>query len=129
MTEYLFTEKYRPKKIDECILPDHLKTTFQEFINQGNVPNLLLTGTAGIGKTTVAKAMLEELDCDYIIINGSMNGNIDTLRNEIKNYASAVSFTGGRKYVILDEADYLTPTTQAALRNLWKNILIIVGLS
>ena len=117
MTEYLFTEKYRPKKIDECILPDHLKTTFQEFINQGNVPNLLLTGTAGIGKTTVAKAMLEELDCDYIIINGSMNGNIDTLRNEIKNYASAVSFTGGRKYVILDEADYLTPTTQAALRN------------
>lgn len=117
MTEFLWTEKYRPNNIEDCILPENLKTTFQEFINQGNIPNLLLTGGAGVGKTTVAKAMLEELNCDYIVINGSMNGNIDTLRNEIKNYASSVSFTGGRKYVILDESDYLTPTTQAALRN------------
>jgi DNA polymerase III delta prime subunit len=111
-------EKYRPKTVEDCILPENLKKTFQEFVNQKNVPNLLLSGSAGCGKTTVAKAMLEELGCDYIVINGSMNGNIDTLRNEIKNYASAVSFSGGRKYVILDEADYLNPnSTQPALRN------------
>ena len=116
--EFLFVEKYRPKTVEDCILPENLKTTFQEFVNQKNVPNLLLSGTPGCGKTTVAKAMLEQLECDYIVINGSMNGNIDTLRNEIKNYASAVSFSGGRKYVILDEADYLNPnSTQPALRN------------
>jgi len=95
-----------------------LKATFQQFVDQKNVPNLLLTGRAGVGKTTVARAMLEELQCDYIIINGSMNGNIDTLRNEIRDFASSVSFSGGRKYVILDEADYLNPnSTQPALRN------------
>lgn len=116
--QFLFVEKYRPKTIEDCILPDTLKKTFQQFVNQKNVPNLLLSGPAGCGKTTVAKAMLEELGCDYIVINGSMNGNIDTLRNEIRNYASAVSFTGGRKYVILDEADYLNAnSTQPALRN------------
>ena len=83
-----------------------------------NIPNLILSGTAGVGKTTVARAMLEELEADYIVINGSMNGNIDTLRNEILNFASSVSFTGGRKYVILDEADYLNAnSTQPALRN------------
>jgi DNA polymerase III delta prime subunit len=115
---FLWVEAYRPKKIEDCVLPDNLKKTFQEFVNQKNVPNLLLSGPAGCGKTTVAKAMLEELGCDYIVINGSMNGNIDTLRNEIKNYASAVSFYGGRKYVILDEADYLNAnSTQPALRN------------
>lgn len=116
--QFLFVEKYRPKTIEDCILPDTLKKTFQQFVNQKNVPNLLLSGPAGCGKTTVAKAMLEELGCDYIVINGSMCGNIDTLRNEIRNYASAVSFTGGRKYVILDEADYLNAnSTQPALRN------------
>lgn len=116
--DFLWVEAYRPKTIEDCILPDNLKKTFQEFVNQKNVPNLLLSGPAGCGKTTVAKAMLEELGCDYIVINGSMNGNIDTLRNEIKNYASAVSFYGGRKYVILDEADYLNAnSTQPALRN------------
>ena len=116
--QFLFVEKYRPKTIEDCILPDTLKKTFQQFVNQKNVPNLLLSGPAGCGKTTVAKAMLEELGCDYIVINGSMAGNIETLRNEIKNYASAVSFTGGRKYVILDEADYLNAnSTQPALRN------------
>lgn len=114
----LWVEKYRPRKIADCILSADLKTTFQQFVDNKHVPNLLLTGGAGVGKTTVAKAMLEELGCDYIVINGSMNGNIDTLRNEIMQFASSVSFTGGRKYVILDEADYLNAnSTQPALRN------------
>jgi DNA polymerase III delta prime subunit len=118
LEEFLWVEKYRPKKIEDTILPAELKETFQQFVNQENIPNLLLNGPAGCGKTTVARAMLEELGCDYIIINGSMNGNIDTLRNEIKNFASAVSLSGGRKYVILDEADYLNAnSTQPALRN------------
>lgn len=118
LDEFLWVEKYRPKKIEDTILPVELKTTFQQFVNQENIPNLLLNGPAGCGKTTVARAMLEELGCDYIVINGSMNGNIDTLRNEIKNFASAVSLSGGRKYVILDEADYLNAnSTQPALRN------------
>jgi DNA polymerase III delta prime subunit len=118
LDEFLWVEKYRPKTIRETILPDALKQTFQEFVNQGNIPNLLLSGSAGCGKTTVARAMLEELGCDYIVINGSLNGNIDTLRNEIMQFASSVSLMGGRKYVILDEADYLNPnSTQPALRN------------
>ena len=118
LEDFLFVEKYRPKTVEETILPAELKATFQEFVNQKNVPNLILSGGPGIGKTTIAKAMLEELDCNYIIINGSMNGNIDTLRTEIKNFASSISFTGSRKYVILDEADYLNPqSTQPALRN------------
>lgn len=116
--DFLFVEKYRPKTIEETILPDSLKKTFQQFVDQKNVPNLILSGRAGVGKTTVAKAMLEQLDCDYIVINGSMNGNIDTLRVDISNFASSVSFKGGRKYVILDEADFLNPnSTQPALRN------------
>jgi len=116
--DFLWVEKYRPRTVDDTILSPEMKETFKEFIKQGNVPNLLLTGGAGMGKTTVARAMLEELGCDYIIINGSMNGNIDTLRNDIRNFASTVSFDGGRKYVILDEADYLNPqSTQPALRN------------
>lgn len=116
--DFLWVEKYRPNTIDECILPDTLKSTFQTFVDNGEIPNLLLTGGPGIGKTTVAKAMLEQLGCDYIIINGSMNGNIDTLRTEIKDFASTISFAGNRKYVILDEADYLNPqSTQPALRN------------
>jgi DNA polymerase III delta prime subunit len=115
---FLWVEKYRPKQIEKTVLPANLKAVFQQFVDQKNVPNLLLCGKAGVGKTTVARAMLEELGCDYIIINGSMNGNIDTLRVEIKNFASTVSFAGGRKYVILDEADYLNPnSTQPALRN------------
>jgi DNA polymerase III delta prime subunit len=118
LQDFLWVEKYRPKKVEDTILPADLKATFQEFVNNKNVPNLILSGGPGVGKTTVAKAMLEELDCSYIVINGSMNGNIDTLRNEIKNFASTVSFSGGRKYVILDEADYLNPqSTQPALRN------------
>ena len=117
MSEFLWVEKYRPKRISECVLPENLKVTFQEFVDKGNIPNLLLTGGPGVGKT-VARAMLEEVNADYIVINGSMNGNIDTLRNDIMQFASTVSFTGGRKYVILDEADYLNPnSTQPALRN------------
>ncbi|CAB4162916.1 HolB ATPase involved in DNA replication [uncultured Caudovirales phage] len=117
-TDFLWVEKYRPKTIEETILPIDLKKTFQQFVDQKNIPNLILAGTAGVGKTTVARAMLEQLECDYIVINGSMNGNIDTLRNEILNFASSVSLTGGRKYVILDEADYLNAnSTQPALRN------------
>ena len=118
LQDFLWVEKYRPKTVEDTILPAELKVTFQEFVNQKNVPNLILAGGPGLGKTTIAKAMLEELGCNYIIINGSMNGNIDTLRNEIRNFASSVSFVGGRKYVILDEADYLNPqSTQPALRN------------
>lgn len=116
---FLWCEKYRPKTIADTILPVELKTTFQQFVDQKNVPNLLLAGRAGVGKTTVAKAMLNELNADYITINGSLEGrSIDVLRSDIANFASSVSFTGGRKYVILDEADYLNPqSVQPALRN------------
>lgn len=118
VNDFLWVEKYRPKKVDDCVLPKDLKATFKRFIEENNIPNLLLSGGPGVGKTTIARAMLEELHCDYIIVNGSMNGNIDTLRYEIRNFASAVSFTGGRKYIILDEADYLNAnSTQPALRN------------
>jgi len=118
LEEFLWVEKYRPKTVEEAILPVELKQTFQQFVDQKNIPNLILSGSAGVGKTTVARAMLEQLGCDYIVINGSMNGNIDTLRNEILNFASSVSLSGGRKYVILDEADYLNAnSTQPALRN------------
>jgi DNA polymerase III delta prime subunit len=118
LEEFLWVEKYRPKTVEETILPADLKAVFQQFVDQKNIPNLILSGSAGVGKTTIAKAMLEQLECDYIVINGSMNGNIDTLRNEILNFASSVSLSGGRKYVILDEADYLNAnSTQPALRN------------
>lgn len=116
--DLLWVEKYRPKRISDVVLPKELKSTFEEFVSKDIIPNLLLTGRAGTGKTTVARAMLDELGHDYIVINGSLNGNIDTLRNDIKSFASAMSFSGGRKYVILDEADYLNPnSTQPALRN------------
>jgi DNA polymerase III delta prime subunit len=116
--EFIWAQKYRPQTVQDTILPDDIKQTFQDFVDQKNIPNLLLSGSSGCGKTTIAKAMLEELGCDYIVINGSLNGNIDTLRNEILTFASSVSFTGGRKYVILDEADYLNPnSTQPSLRN------------
>ena len=116
--QFLFTEKYRPQTVRDCILPVELKATFQKFVDDGMVPNLLLSGGSGIGKTTIARAMLNEMGCDSIVINGSMNGNIDTLRNDIMTFASTVSFQGGRKYVILDEADYLNPnSTMPALRN------------
>ena len=116
--DFLWVEKYRPHTIADTVLPPNLQATFQQFVNDQSIPNLLLTGRAGVGKTTVARAMLDQLGADYIIINGSMHGNIDTLRTDILNFASTVSFSGGRKYVILDEADYLNPnSTQPALRN------------
>jgi DNA polymerase III delta prime subunit len=107
-----------PTTVQDTILPSDLKKTFQTFVDQKNVPNLILAGTAGVGKTTVAKAMLDELQCDYIVVNGSLDRNIDTLRNQIMTFASSMSLMGGRKYVILDEADYLNSnSTQPALRN------------
>ena len=116
-TDFLWVEQYRPKTIDDCILPDSLKTLFKSFIKKGELSNLLFSGTPGIGKTTVAKALCEELNCDWIMINGSEEGGIDVLRNKIKNFASTVSLSGGKKVVILDEADYLNPqSTQPALR-------------
>lgn len=118
LDDVLWVERYRPKAVSQCILTANLKATFQQFVDNKSIPNLLLTGRAGVGKTTVARAMLEEIDADYIIINGSMNGNIDTLRVDISQFASSMSFKGGRKYVILDEADYLNAnSTQPALRN------------
>jgi DNA polymerase III delta prime subunit len=116
MSEYLFVEKYRPHKIEDCILPDRLKKVFQEYVTSGDIPNLMLTGTAGCGKTTVAKAMCEEIGCNFLFINSSDERGIDVLRTKIKGYASTVSLTGGRKVIILDEADYLTPEAQAGLR-------------
>lgn len=117
MEHLLWVEKYRPARIEDCILPDGIKETFQEFVKRKEIPNLLLSGTAGVGKTTVAKALCNEVGCDYIIINGSDESGIDVLRNKIKNYASSVSLMGGRKVVIIDEADYLNPnSTQPALR-------------
>ena len=121
MSEYLWVEKYRPKKIKDCILSEDIKDTFSQFLKQKEIPNLLLSGTQGTGKTTVARALCEELGADYIIINGSDEGRqIDTLRNKIKNFASTVSLTesSAHKVVIVDEADYMNAeSVQPALRN------------
>tara|TARA_B100000927_G_scaffold287748_1_gene281145 strand:- start:2052 stop:2981 length:930 start_codon:yes stop_codon:yes gene_type:complete len=117
MEQFLWVEKYRPQTIDECILPQSLKDTFNKIVEASELPNMLFTGSAGLGKTTVAKALCNMLDLDYIVINGSEEGNIDTLRGKIKQFASTVSLQGGYKVVILDEADYLNPqSTQPALR-------------
>ena len=115
--EVLWVEKYRPQRVADTILPSELKNTFQKIVDGGEIPNMLFSGTAGTGKTTVARAICEELGLDYIVINGSEEGNIDTLRGKIKQFASSVSLSGGYKVVILDEADYLNPqSTQPALR-------------
>ena len=117
MEEFLWVEKYRPKTIAECILPPELKKNFTDVLKHGEMQNMPLTGTAGTGKTTAAKALCNELDLDYLLINGSEESGIDTLRNKIKHFASTVSLQGGYKVVILDEADYLNPqSTQPALR-------------
>jgi DNA polymerase III delta prime subunit len=113
----LWVEKYRPRKIEDCILPDSIKSTFLDYVARKEIPNLLLSGSAGVGKTTIAKALCNEVGCDFIVINGSDESGIDVLRNKIKNYASSVSLSGGRKVIIIDEADYLNPnSTQPALR-------------
>ena len=118
MNNTLWVEKYRPTKIEDCILPDEIKTMFQSIVDSGEIPNLLLTGSPGIGKTTVAKALCNQLDCDWLMINGSDEGRmIDTLRTTVVNYASTVSLSGGKKVIIVDEADYMNKdSVQPALR-------------
>jgi DNA polymerase III delta prime subunit len=123
--QMLWVEKYRPHKIEDCILPDSIKSTFQEYVNRKEIPNLLLAGSAGVGKTTIAKALCEEVGCDYIVINGSDESGIDTFRNKIKNYASSMSLSGGRKVIIIDEADYLNAnSTQPALRGAMEEFAV-----
>lgn len=114
--EYLWVERYRPHKVADCILPERLKNTFESYVKSGSIPNLMLTGTAGVGKTTIALAMCSEMGINPLFINSSDERGIDTLRVKIKSYASTVSISGGRKVIILDEADYITPEAQAALR-------------
>lgn len=114
--QILWTEKYRPKTVEDCILPDAIKATFQEYVKQKHIPNLLLSGTAGVGKTTIAKALCNEVGCDFMVMNCSDTNGVDDVRLKIKGYASSVSLSGGRKVIILDEADYLSPNAQAALR-------------
>ena len=117
MNDMIWVEKYRPHKVADCILPEDLKNTFQQYVDRKEIPNLLLCGTAGVGKTTIAKALCDEVGCDYLMINGSDESGIDTFRIKIKNYASSMSFTGGKKVIIIDEADYLNPnSTQPAMR-------------
>ena len=119
MSDFIWVEKYRPQKIDECILPDHIKKTFQDFVNQGEIPNMLLSGPPGIGKTTVAKALCKQLGVDYYVINGSDEGRfLDTVRNNAKNFASTVSLTSDSKHkvIIIDEADNTTSDVQLLLR-------------
>jgi len=116
---FLWVEKYRPQKIDECVLPESLKQTFREYVSKGQLPTFLFCGTAGVGKTTIAKALCNEVGADFIMINGSDEGrSIDTLRTTIKNFASTVSLTDAKKVVIVDEADYMNAeSVQPALRN------------
>jgi DNA polymerase III delta prime subunit len=114
---FLWVEKYRPQKIDDCVLPQALKDTFRQYVEQGELPNFLFTGTAGVGKTTIAKALCNEIGAEYMMINGSEESGIDTLRTKIKGFASTISLTDAKKVVILDEADYLNAnSTQPALR-------------
>ena len=117
MDDFLWVEKYRPVDIQSCVLPKALQKTLLEFVSNGDVPNCILSGGPGVGKTTAAKAMLDELGLTYMFVNGSEESGIDVLRTKIKNFASTVSLHGGRKYLILDEADYLNPqSTQPAMR-------------
>jgi len=114
--QILWTEKYRPKTVEDCILPESIKETFQEYVKQKHIPTLLLSGTAGVGKTTIAKALCNEVGCDFMVMNCSDTNSVDDVRWKIKGYASSVSLSGGRKVIIMDEADYLSPNAQAALR-------------
>jgi DNA polymerase III delta prime subunit len=120
--EFLWTEKYRPKTVMDCILPDRIKNTFQEYVTRKEIPNMLLAGGPGIGKTTVALAMCEEIGLSHMIINSSEERGIDTLRTKVLNYATSRSLTGGRKVIILDEADNLTADAQAALRGIIESV-------
>lgn len=118
--EYIWSQKYRPKKVLDCVLPKQTKDTFQAFVDSKNIPNLLLYGPSGTGKTTVAIAMCNELGLDYILINSSDERGIDVLRDKVKNYASSISFSGNKKVIILDESDFLTGESQAALRGMME---------
>ena len=116
--QYLWVEKYRPQKIDDCVLPESIKKTFREYVESGNIPNFLFSGGAGVGKTTIAKALCNEIGAEYIILNGSDEGRqIETVRLKIKQFASTVSLTDAKKVIIMDEADYMNPdSVQPALR-------------
>ena len=119
MSDFIWVEKYRPQTIEECILPENIKKTFQDFLSQGEIPNMLLSGPPGIGKTTVAKCLCNQLGADYYVINGSDEGRfLDTVRNNAKNFASTVSLTSESKHkvIIIDEADNTTPDVQLLLR-------------
>ena len=119
MSDFLWCEQYRPRKIDDCILPENIKSVLNKFVEKGEIPNLLLSGPPGIGKTTVAKALCEQLEADYYVINGSDEGRfLDTVRNNAKNFASTVSLTATAKHkvIIIDEADNTTPDVQLLLR-------------
>jgi DNA polymerase III delta prime subunit len=117
MVESLWVEKYRPHTIADCILPEEYKNTFQSYVDRKEIPHLLLCGGPGTGKTTVARALCDEIGCDYLLINGSDESGIDTFRTKIKTYASSMSLTGGKKVIIIHEADYLNPnSTQPAMR-------------
>ena len=117
MEQFLWVEEYRPRDIESCVLPKTLKTSLQSFVDKETLPNLILSGGPGVGKTTAARAMLDQIGATYMFINGSEESGIDVLRTKIKNFASTVSLEGGKKYLILDEADYLNPqSTQPALR-------------
>ena len=119
MSDFIWVEKYRPKTIDECILPENIKKTFSDFLNKGEIPNMLLSGPPGVGKTTVAKALCNQLGVDYYVINGSDKGRfLDTVRNSAKNFASTVSLSSDSKHkvIIIDEADNTTSDVQLLLR-------------
>ena len=119
MSDFIWVEKYRPQTIDECILPENIKKTFSDFLNRGEIPNMLLSGPPGVGKTTVAKALCNELGVDFYVINGSDEGRfLDTVRNNAKNFASTVSLSSEAKHkvIIIDEADNTTPDVQLLLR-------------
>lgn len=116
MEERLFVEKYRPQTVDDCVLPSRIKDVFKEYVRRKDIPNLMLCGKPGTGKTAVAFAMCKEIGLNYLHINASDENGIDILRNKIKNYATTVSLTGGKKVIILDEADGLSAAMQDGLR-------------
>lgn len=122
MSEFLWVEKYRPSTVEDCVLPDSIKQTFQEFVNRKEIPNLLLSGSAGVGKTTIAKALCNEVGCDFMMMNGSETRGIDDIRTTVKNYATSMSLMGGRKVFIIDEADNLTGDAQDALRAMIEEV-------
>jgi DNA polymerase III delta prime subunit len=115
--QFLWVEAYRPKTVEDCVLPDRLKIPFKEYVISKNIPNLMLTGSAGVGKTTIAKALCEEVGCDYIVLNGSSKFGVDAVHTTVAEYASTVSLSGGRKVIIIDEADGMTAQAQQAFRN------------